>query len=107
MKSKKRVDPRLAKLRKRIDRADRAWIVAFAARFEAVQVMGELKRSLGLPIVQKTRWTALVRDRVSQAQARGLSPLFLKPVLELVHREAVRLQRPTKPQRSAKRKARG
>lgn len=82
----------LKRLRTRIDRADRALLEALSARFRAVLEVGELKRELGLPVVQKNRWLELMEDRLRQANRLELSKDFIQAVFKLIHKEAIRLQ---------------
>jgi chorismate mutase len=83
----------LARLRKRIDRADRALIRALGQRFEAIEALAGIKEKLGLPIVQKARWKDVIADRMKLAKSAKLHPKMVERILTLIHAESVRVQR--------------
>jgi chorismate mutase len=89
----KKTDQELKRLRKKIDRADQALLKAFSARFQAVERVGDLKRKLGLPVVQKARWNELLQDRLKRAKRLGVSDKFIQIVFKQIHLEAIRIQK--------------
>jgi chorismate mutase len=84
---------RLEKLRGKIDHADRALLKALGGRMKTVLQIAEFKRKQGLPLVQKGRWKELIRARLQVAEELGLDRDFTKAMFDLIHREALRLQR--------------
>ena len=89
----KKTDQELKLLRKKIDRADKALLKAFAERFNAVRKVGKLKKKQNLPVVQKSRWKELLSDRVKRAKRLGVSETFIKVVFGAIHLEAIRIQK--------------
>ncbi len=83
----------LRQLRKKIDQADRALIKALGNRFKAVKEVGVLKRKLKLQIVQKSRWNEVLRDRIRAARSEKVSITMVKKIFEIIHGEAIRIQR--------------
>ena len=94
--SDKEFKAEMNRLRKQIDRADRALFAALAARARASAEIGALKRERGLPIVQLKRWREVVADRVKLARALGVGEPFARKLLALIHRESVRIQKSKK-----------
>jgi chorismate mutase len=93
VKLDKNTDRELKRLRKKIDQADKALIKAFSARFDAVEKVGNLKKKLKLPVVQKARWKELLADRLKRAKRLGVSESFVKLVFKAIHLEAIRIQK--------------
>ena len=87
---------KMRRLRSRIDRADRKLFQALGERFQAVQELGVLKRKLGIPVLQKTRWKEVMQERLALAESQGLSERFAKKFLKLIHEEAIRVQKAKK-----------
>jgi chorismate mutase len=87
---------KLAKLRSKIDRTDRELLKALGGRMKIVQEIARYKKEHGLPLVQKGRWRQLMRDRMVLAKEMDLNKRFTKDLFDLIHREALRLQRKRK-----------
>jgi chorismate mutase len=100
IKSEKDLQTNLKRLRKKIDRADRALFQALSLRTKAVTEIGHLKRRHGLPVLQKARWKEVMRERVKIAKGLGISEAFVKRVLTLIHKESIRIQ--TRPRNGKK-----
>jgi chorismate mutase len=92
-KANKNTEQELKRLRKKIDEADTALIRAFAARFDAVEKIGKLKKELKLQVIQKARWKELLADRLKRAKALGISGAFVREVFKAIHLEAIRIQK--------------
>lgn len=80
-------------LRKKIDRTDRAILCALTARFGAALEIGRIKAALGIPVVQKSRLREVLRERVAMGRELGLSPVFVRALIHLIHDESVRMQK--------------
>jgi chorismate mutase len=93
MKLDKNTSQELKRLRKKIDQADRALLKAFSDRFDAVEKVGNLKKKLKLPVVQKARWNELLADRLKRAKQLGVAQSFVKTVFKEIHLEAIRIQK--------------
>ncbi|MFL5815350.1 MAG: chorismate mutase [Bdellovibrionia bacterium] len=87
---------KLAKLRSKIDRADRELLKALGGRMKIVLEIARYKKEHDLPLVQKGRWRQLMRDRMALAESQELNKRFTKDLFDLIHREALRLQRKRK-----------
>lgn len=79
--------------RKEIDQADHELIKTLARRFRTVEKVGKLKREHELPIYQRARWAEVVEDRVKNAKKNKIGEAFMRSLLKLIHKEAVRVQR--------------
>ena len=80
---------KLAKLRLKIDAADHALIRALAKRDRTVQQIGRLKGQFGAPILQKSRWIALMRDRVRLAVELGVDPSLVQEIFESIQKQSL------------------
>jgi chorismate mutase len=88
--------PKLAKLRSKIDRADRELLKALGVRMEVVLEIARYKKENDLPLIQKGRWKQLMRDRMQLSNDLKLNKRFTKDLFDLIHREALRQQRKRK-----------
>lgn len=79
-------------LRQQIDQLDKALIDILSERMRTVGKIGEIKRHENLSILQMERWKKILEERTAAAEKAGLDPHFFKKLLELVHKEAIRLQ---------------
>lgn len=84
----------LDELRRRIDRVDDELLELLARRMEISREIGDFKSSHNIPVIQPERYNALMERRVEQGEALGLSPVFLRDILALIHEESVRRQLP-------------
>ncbi len=90
---------KMLKLRKAIDKADAQLLKALSNRFKVVKQIGIIKIQEKIPLVQKARWDELVQDRVTKAKALGLNAAFTKAILEIIHIEALSIQKQQKSQK--------
>jgi chorismate mutase len=65
-------DPRLGELRQRIEQLDRDLVELIAERTDLARRVGEVKRELGLPVLDPAREAAVVRRAGSLAREAGL-----------------------------------
>jgi chorismate mutase len=79
-------------LRHQIDQLDSSLIHILAQRFGIVSHIGEIKRRENVPSLQMERWQRILKERLAEAERQGLSPRFIKKILEQIHKEAIRLQ---------------
>ena len=54
--------------------------------------IGQYKNEHSMPVVQATRYDAILNNRVKLAVEMGMSADFMKEVLEAIHGESVRQQ---------------
>lgn len=85
-------DAEMAALRDKIDMCDAELIEVLARRMAVSREIGEYKRRHNLPAVQIHRHDLIMRDREARAADEGLSPRFMRRIMELVHEESVRSQ---------------
>lgn len=79
-------------LRGLIDELDDELLSVLTRRMGVVEQIGQTKRTHGVTILQVARWEEIVQKMVQQGQAGGLSPDFMRGVLDLIHAEAIRRQ---------------
>lgn len=82
----------VALLRDKIDEVDRELLQTLARRMGLSRQMAEVKRSQQMSVYQPKRWEEVLRNRMSQADAIGLDPVFVKEIFEKIHGESVRIQ---------------
>lgn len=82
----------LDKYRDNIDNIDKKLIDLLASRFSFSIRIGELKEKKGIPILQSTRWDDILSSRQEYAIKAGLSEVFTRDFLQLVHNESLRIQ---------------
>ena len=80
-------DP-LASLRQQIDELDQQLVELLAKRLALVTEVGDIKSELGLPIYVPEREAAMLQQRRSEAQLRGVPADLIEDVLRRVMRES-------------------
>lgn len=85
-------DALLHGLRQRIDRSDRELLQILADRIQAIQDIGQLKKAHQITIFQPKRWDKIIKTRLEHGKQLGLSAVFVRDLLELLHREAIHIQ---------------
>jgi chorismate mutase len=83
----------IAKERMQIDRADAQLLAALARRFRAVERIGQIKKAYDLPMVQKSRWSQVLKSRFTLSRKLNLSRNLSAKVFELIRKESHRIQR--------------
>ena len=87
-------------LRGKIDKLDGRLILLLKQRFQIVEQIGALKKELGIPIFQKSRWTQLIQDRIKLTTqpdgTKRISSLFIRDLFTLIHSESLDLQKKLK-----------
>lgn len=79
-------------LRQQIDQLDKALIDILSERMRVAKKIGEVKQKENLAILQMERWKKVLEERISAADKAGLDPSFFKKLLELIHKEAIKIQ---------------
>jgi len=82
----------LEALRVDIDSLDRDTIELLVKRMEVVREIGRYKKENGITILQMNRWSKLFDDRVHASIDAGLSEIFAKALIQVVHNESIRQQ---------------
>jgi chorismate mutase len=82
----------LQELRNSIDIIDNTLLQALARRMAAVEKIGEYKKDNRVTILQLERWYEILKTRTRNGELMGLNPDFVKGLLQLVHKESIRVQ---------------
>ncbi len=82
----------LSELRRRIDASDDELLELIARRMSIAREIGLYKREHSMPVVQPTRYNALMQRRVEQGIELGLGEEFIRTLLAAIHEESVRQQ---------------
>lgn len=85
-------DNTLMALRQQIDQLDSELLEILAKRMNVTMEIGRLKKANNLPVLQPTRYEALMKARVDEAAAMGLDRSFIASLLAAIHAESVRGQ---------------
>ncbi len=82
----------LENLRSKIDKIDLEIIHLLSQRFEVSRKIGEFKKLKSLPVVDESRWTSLLRDRIEMAKSEGLPDDLIQELFEIIHKHSIRSQ---------------
>jgi chorismate mutase len=82
----------LEKCRENIDHIDKELIDLLARRFRYAERIGQIKREQGISVLQAARWDNILSSRREDAIKAGLSEMFTRDFLQLVHSESIRIQ---------------
>ena len=82
----------LESLRNRIDVLDESIMKLLKERMEVSEQIGDYKLKQNMPVFQSQRYSQIVDKVVRQAESLGLDPDFAASLMELIHKESVRLQ---------------
>ncbi len=82
----------LEALRSEIDKLDAELLDILARRMEVVSDIGRYKKENDITILQLKRWSNIIRERLEDGNQLGLDEHFLRQVLEMVHKESIRIQ---------------
>ena len=82
----------LTLLRQQIDHIDNELLEILNKRMRVSREIGQYKKEHSMPVVQATRYDAILNNRVRLAVEMGMSADFMKEVLEAIHGESVRQQ---------------
>lgn len=84
---------RLRSLRDRIAAADEALVDLLADRLALARAIGEVKRELGLPVLDPAREAEVVRRAAERARDRGVDPELVRDVVWRIMAQARGAQR--------------
>ncbi len=79
--------------RKMIDQVDREIIDLLAQRFDAVKQIGEVKKELGVPSLDESRWQMVLDSKMQLAKRYGLSEDMIKEIYEIIHKYALEVEK--------------
>lgn len=83
---------KLEELRTEIDKLDVELLQILAKRMEIIDEIGEYKSENDITILQMKRWVGIIKDRMSIGTHLGLGDVFLKKLLNLIHKESIQRQ---------------
>lgn len=82
----------LSELRKMIDELDEEIVQKLSSRMKISEKIGEYKRDNNVTILQVKRWEEVTGKWLALAPALGVSDDFTKKLLQLIHKESIRMQ---------------
>jgi chorismate mutase len=82
----------LEKIRKEIDALDKMLLRTLKQRFKLVGKVAAIKKTLNLPLHQKSRWESMLVMRVKLANSLKINEAFTLALFKLIHKESKRLQ---------------
>jgi len=82
----------LAYLREIIDYCDNELLEVLYRRMKTCREIGTYKHAHNLQVVQSNRYAQMLEQRVNQGKEYGLSPEFVKTIMQVIHEESVALQ---------------
>lgn len=82
----------LVALREEIDSIDRQLLELLGRRMHISEQIGAIKKAFNMPVFQPERWAKVLEEQQSGAANYGLSPQFVKDLMEKIHAESMRLQ---------------
>mgnify|MGYP002725467105 CR=1 FL=1 len=83
---------KLEELRTEIDKLDGELLQILAKRMEIIDEIGDYKSENNITILQMKRWAGMIKDRLSIGTHLGLGDVFLKKLLNLIHKESIQRQ---------------
>ncbi|MBP5692608.1 MAG: bifunctional 3-deoxy-7-phosphoheptulonate synthase/chorismate mutase type II [Bacteroidales bacterium] len=82
----------LESFRSQIDSLDESLFRILSERMEVSRQIGDFKQRNNMPVLQSKRYSEIVENRSDLAESIGLDREFAKQLMELIHKESVRLQ---------------
>jgi chorismate mutase len=82
----------LKELRIMIDEIDSRLLQSVSERLNIVDKIGRYKKENNVTIFQLDRWKEIIRTRTGLGESLGLKKDFIKSLLQLVHKESIRIQ---------------
>ena len=79
-------------LRSQIDSLDESLLQIISKRMEVSKLIGQYKQEHNMPVLQSKRYGEIVENRKELAESIGLDGDFAKQLMEIIHKESVRLQ---------------
>lgn len=79
-------------LREEIDKIDTEIIGLLEKRMEVSQQVSYIKKQKNMSALQLNRWNKLLKERMQQADKKGLAAEFVKDIFEQIHKESLFVQ---------------
>jgi chorismate mutase len=61
-------------------------------RMQFSEEVGKLKQENNITILQQAHWTKLINSRLDQSGEYGLTPKFVRQLMDAIHQESIRHQ---------------
>lgn len=84
---------KLDDLRNQIDIIDKDILVLLGKRVDVVKKIGKYKKEKGLAVLNKTRWNKILESNLVKAEGLGLSKVFTKKILKIIHEFSLEIQK--------------
>lgn len=76
-------------LRDKIDALDEDLVELLGVRMKLAERIGDIKDQYSIPVLQPTRWQAVLTKARSNAQKKGLSADFIEELFKAMHQESI------------------
>jgi len=86
-------EDKLVELRTRIDDLDKELLQILGRRMATVREIGLYKKAHSLAPLDQQRWQMVMNERLSIAEALGLSDEFVGKLYQLIHEYALEIER--------------
>jgi chorismate mutase len=83
----------LAGLRRQIDQWDDELLRILKNRMAVSKKIGHYKKEENITILQTTRWSEVLEDKLKKARGMGLSDQFVAQVFKQIHQESIDFQK--------------
>ncbi len=87
----------LESYRRRLDELDENMLHLLSQRMELSRQIGEYKMQHNMPVLQSKRYGEIVESFSEEADRLGLSKEFARQLMELIHKESIRIQMKDRP----------
>ncbi|MFI3287220.1 MAG: bifunctional 3-deoxy-7-phosphoheptulonate synthase/chorismate mutase type II [Rikenellaceae bacterium] len=81
--------PNISTLREKIDSIDEDILRLLHSRMEISKEIGIYKRENNLPVLQSTRYSEILGQRISKAASLSLSEEFIREIMQSIHKESI------------------
>ncbi len=82
----------LSQFRAEIDNIDSQLLTLLGRRMEISRMIGQLKHSHGMKVLQPDRYNQMLESRKAEGQQHALSPKFISTIMRDIHQESIRQQ---------------
>ena len=87
----------MKELRSTLLNLDSAFCYLLAERFRLVEAVGRWKKERGIPSLSEKRWREVMETRTGTARRLGIGIGLVTDILEMIHREALRIEESLEP----------
>ena len=78
--------------RKQIDALDKKILVLLAKRMSIAGRIGKFKKEQRISTLDKKRWEEILESSLKKGETLGLSKVFIKNLLHLIHKYSLEIQ---------------